>query len=172
MSDRAVDPVTVFLVDGHELVRRGVRDLSDDEPDLTVVGEAGTTEQALARVPAARPDVAILDMRLPDGDGVSVCRELRSRMSEPACPMPTSFDDEEALFDSITAGAAGHVLEQINGTDLVSAVCTVARGGPCSPLAPRRGCCPGCAATPPRRPWTSPSSPTANRRSSRWSARG
>ncbi|MEW5534523.1 response regulator, partial [Streptomyces virginiae] len=90
------EPVRVFLLDDHEVVRRGVHDLLDAEPDLTVVGEAGTVEQALVRVPALRPQVAVLDVRLPDGDGVSVCRELRSRMPDLACLMLTSFDDEEA----------------------------------------------------------------------------
>ncbi|MFE1202352.1 response regulator [Streptomyces sp. NPDC058762] len=122
------DPIRVFLLDDHEVVRRGVRDLLDDEPDITVVGEAGTVEQALVRVPALRPHVAVLDVRLPDGDGVGVCRELRSRMPELACLMLTSFDDEEALLDSIMAGAAGYVLKQIRGSDLVSAVRTVAAG--------------------------------------------
>ncbi|MGP3948986.1 response regulator [Streptomyces sp. 7N604] len=121
-------PVTVFLLDDHEVVRRGVHDLMDAEPDLTVVGEAGTAEQALVRVPALRPDVAVLDVRLPDGDGVSVCRELRSRMPELACLMLTSFDDEEALLDAIMAGASGYVLKQISGTDLVTAVRTVGSG--------------------------------------------
>jgi DNA-binding NarL/FixJ family response regulator len=121
-------PVRVFLLDDHEVVRRGVRDLLDDEPDITVVGEASTAEQALVRVPALRPQVAVLDVRLPDGDGVTVCRELRSRMPELACLMLTSFDDEEALLDSIMAGASGYVLKQIQGSDLVSAVRTVARG--------------------------------------------
>ncbi|MDQ0312686.1 DNA-binding NarL/FixJ family response regulator [Kitasatospora herbaricolor] len=127
-AGHAGDPVRVFLLDDHEVVRRGVHDLLDAEPDLTVVGEAATAEQAIARVPALRPDVAVLDMRLPDGDGVSVCRELRSRMPGLACLMLTSFDDEEALLDSIMAGAAGYVLKQISGTDLVSAVRTVASG--------------------------------------------
>ncbi|MBZ6227103.1 response regulator [Streptomyces olivaceus] len=122
------NPVRVFLLDDHEVVRRGVRDLLDDEPGVTVVGEAGTVEQALVRVPALRPDVAVLDVRLPDGDGVGVCRELRSRMPELACLMLTSFDEEEALLDSIMAGAAGYVLKQIQGSDLVSAVRTVAAG--------------------------------------------
>jgi DNA-binding NarL/FixJ family response regulator len=122
------DPIRVFLLDDHEVVRRGVHDLLDDEPDITVVGEAGTVEQALVRVPALRPQVAVLDVRLPDGDGVSVCRELRSRMPELACLMLTSFDDEEALLDSIMAGASGYVLKQIQGSDLVSAVRTVAAG--------------------------------------------
>ncbi|GLW50367.1 DNA-binding response regulator [Streptomyces sp. NBRC 14336] len=122
------DPIRVFLLDDHEVVRRGVHDLLNDEPDISVVGEAATAEQALARVPALRPQVAVLDVRLPDGDGVSVCRELRSRLPELACLMLTSFDDEEALLDSIMAGASGYVLKQIQGSDLVSAVRTVASG--------------------------------------------
>ncbi|MFK4145348.1 response regulator [Streptomyces sp. NPDC004065] len=121
-------PIRVFLLDDHEVVRRGVHDLLNDEPDIEVVGEAATAEQALVRVPALRPDVAVLDVRLPDGDGVSVCRELRSRIPDLACLMLTSFDDEEALLDSIMAGASGYVLKQIQGSDLVSAVRTVARG--------------------------------------------
>ncbi|MEV5575067.1 response regulator transcription factor [Spirillospora sp. NPDC052269] len=122
------DPIRVFLLDDHEVVRRGVQDLLSDEPDITVVGDAGTVEQALVRIPALRPQVAVLDVRLPDGDGVTVCRELRSRMPELACLMLTSFDDEEALLDSIMAGASGYVLKQIQGSDLVSAVRTVAGG--------------------------------------------
>ncbi|WP_254705700.1 response regulator [Streptomyces vilmorinianum] len=121
-------PIRVFLLDDHEVVRRGVHDLLDAEPDLTVVGDAATAEQALVRAPALRPDVAVLDVRLPDGDGVSVCRELRSRMPDLACLMLTSFDDEEALLDAIMAGASGYVLKQITGTDLVHAVRTVASG--------------------------------------------
>ncbi|MDT3725881.1 response regulator transcription factor [Streptomyces sp. DSM 41972] len=121
-------PIRVFLLDDHEVVRRGVHDLLDDEPDITVVGEAATVEQALVRVPALRPRVAVLDVRLPDGDGVTVCRELRSRMPDLACLMLTSFDDEEALLDSIMAGASGYVLKQIRGSDLVEAVRTVAGG--------------------------------------------
>ncbi|MFF9819099.1 response regulator [Streptomyces sp. NPDC014006] len=132
MADReqagSDDPIRVFLLDDHEVVRRGVHDLLNDEPDITVVGEAATAEQALVRVPALRPDVAVLDVRLPDGDGVTVCRELRSNMPDLACLMLTSFDDEEALLDSIMAGASGYVLKQIQGSDLVSAVRTVARG--------------------------------------------
>ena len=122
------NPIRVFLLDDHEVVRRGVHDLLNDEPDITVVGEAATVEQALIRVPALRPQVAVLDVRLPDGDGVTVCRELRSQMPELACLMLTSFDDEEALLDSIMAGASGYVLKQIKGSDLVSAVRTVAAG--------------------------------------------
>ncbi|MEV5710667.1 response regulator transcription factor [Actinoallomurus sp. NPDC052274] len=120
--------VRVFLLDDHEVVRRGVAALLSSESDIEIVGEAGSAEQALARIPAARPDVAVLDVRLPDGDGVSVCREVRSRMPEVACLMLTSFSDEEALFDAVMAGAAGYVLKQIHGSDLVSAVRTVASG--------------------------------------------
>jgi DNA-binding NarL/FixJ family response regulator len=120
--------IKVFLLDDHEIVRRGVKDMLEAEPDITVVGEAGTAASALARIPALRPDVAVLDVRLPDGDGVTVCREIRSRMPEVACLMLTSFGDDEALFDAIMAGAAGYVLKQIRGTDLVGAVRTVASG--------------------------------------------
>ena len=121
-------PIAVFLLDDHEIVRKGVRDLLEAESDIEVVGEADTASSALARIPALRPDVAVLDVRLPDGDGVSVCREVRSRMPEVACLMLTSFGDDEALFDAIMAGAAGYVLKQIRGTDLVGAVRTVASG--------------------------------------------
>src|SRR5215467_5437860 len=120
--------IGVFLLDDHEIVRRGVRELLEAEPDITVVGEAGTAASALARIPALRPDVAVLDVRLPDGDGVSVCRDIRSRMPQVACLMLTSFGDDEALFDAIMAGAAGYVLKQIRGTDLVGAIRTVASG--------------------------------------------
>jgi DNA-binding NarL/FixJ family response regulator len=120
--------ISVFLLDDHEIVRRGVRELLEAERDITVIGEAGTAESALARIPALRPDVAILDVRLPDGDGVSVCREIKSRLPEVACLMLTSFGDDEALFDAIMAGAAGYVLKQIRGTDLVGAVRTIASG--------------------------------------------
>src|ERR1700734_3143953 len=120
--------IGVFLLDDHEIVRRGVRELLEAEADITVVGEAGTAESALARIPALRPDVAILDIRLPDGDGVSVCREIRSMMPKVACLMLTSFGDDEALFDAIMAGAAGYVLKQIHGTDLVGAVRALAAG--------------------------------------------
>lgn len=121
-------PTRVFLVDDHEVVRRGLRDLIDDEPDMEVVGEAATADQAVARGPALRPDVAVLDVRLPDGNGITVCRELRSRMPGLACLMLTSFDDEDALIDAIMAGAAGYVLKQIRGSDLVAAIRTVATG--------------------------------------------
>jgi len=121
-------PVRVFLLDDHEVVRRGLHDLLDAEPDMEVVGEAATGAQALIRGPALRPDVAILDVRLPDSDGITVCRELRTRMPGLACLMLTSFDDDDALLDAIMAGAAGYVLKQIKGSDLISAVRTVASG--------------------------------------------
>jgi DNA-binding NarL/FixJ family response regulator len=120
--------IRVFLLDDHEIVRRGVAELLSAEPDLDVVGEGSTAAEAIARVPALRPDVAVLDVRLPDGDGVTVCRELRSRMPELACLMLTSFADDEALFNAIMAGAAGYVLKQIRGNDLVGAIRTVAAG--------------------------------------------
>ncbi|MFE2184326.1 response regulator [Streptomyces sp. NPDC059455] len=121
-------PIRVFVLDDHEVVRRGLHDLLDAEPDIEVVGDAGTVDHAMARGPALRPDVAILDVRLPDGDGITVCRELRSRMPGLACLMLTSFDDDDALLDAIMAGASGYVLKQIKGSDLVSAVRTVASG--------------------------------------------
>ncbi len=127
-SAQAQRKIGVFLLDDHEIVRRGVKDLLEADPGIVVVGEAGTAASALARIPALRPDVAVLDVRLPDGDGVSVCREIRSKMPGVACLMLTSFSDDEALFDAIMAGAAGYVLKQIRGTDLVGAVRTVASG--------------------------------------------
>ena len=120
--------IRVFLLDDHEVVRRGIASLLESESDIEVVGEAGTARSALARIPAIRPDVAILDVRLPDGDGVSVCRDLRSQLPDLACLMLTSFADEEALFNAVMAGAAGYVLKQIHGTDLVGAVRTIASG--------------------------------------------
>jgi DNA-binding NarL/FixJ family response regulator len=119
----------VFLLDDHEIVRRGVRDLLEADGDIEVVGEASTAAMALATIPAARPKVAILDVRLPDGDGVTVCRELRSKMPELPCLMLTSFADDEALFDAIMAGASGYVLKQVRGVDILGAVRTVAAGG-------------------------------------------
>ena len=127
-SPAAQRRISVFLLDDHEIVRRGVKDLLEAEPDIVVIGEAGTAESALARIRALKPDVAVLDVRLPDGDGVSVCRDIRSKMPEVACLMLTSFGDDEALFDAIMAGAAGYVLKQIHGTDLVGAVRTLAAG--------------------------------------------
>lgn len=123
-----VEPIRVFLLDDHEIVRLGVRELLEAEPDIRVVGEAGTAAAALARIPALRPEVAVLDVRLPDGDGVTVCREIRSRMPTVACLMLTSFADDDALMDAVMAGAAGYVLKQIRGSDLVGAVRTAATG--------------------------------------------
>ncbi|WP_405012354.1 response regulator [Kitasatospora sp. NBC_01539] len=120
--------IRVFLLDDHEVVRRGVHDLLSTEDDIEVVGEAGTAAEALARIPAVTPDVAVLDVRLPDGNGVEVCREVRSRSPEVRCLMLTSFSDDEALFDSIMAGASGYVLKAIRGTDLITAVRDVAAG--------------------------------------------
>ncbi len=118
----------VFLLDDHEVVRRGLRELFECEDDLTVVGEGASAQEALARAPSSRPDVAVLDVRLPDGDGVEVCRDLRSAMPELKCLMLTSYADDEALFSAILAGASGYVLKQIRGSDLVSAVRRVAAG--------------------------------------------
>jgi DNA-binding NarL/FixJ family response regulator len=129
VTDGASDAVIrVFLLDDHEVVRRGVADLLNSEPDIVVAGEAGTATDALSRVPLVRPDVAVLDVRLPDGDGVTVCRELRSQLPGLRCVMLTSFDDDEVLFDAIMAGAVGYVLKQIRGNDLVDAIRTVASG--------------------------------------------
>ncbi|MFI7132262.1 response regulator [Nonomuraea sp. NPDC050153] len=120
--------IRVFLVDDHEVVRRGVAALLESEDDIEVIGEAGTAESAVARIPALKPDVAVLDVRLPDGNGVDVCREMRSRVPGLACLMLTSFADDDALFDAVMAGASGYVLKQIHGSDLVGAVRTVASG--------------------------------------------
>ncbi|WP_345674072.1 response regulator transcription factor [Yinghuangia aomiensis] len=120
--------IRVFLLDDHEVVRRGVFELLSLEDDIDVVGEAGTAAEALVRIPATRPQVAVLDVRLPDGSGVEVCREIRSTMPDVRCLMLTSFSDDEALFDAIMAGAAGYVLKDIRGSDLVGAVRDVAAG--------------------------------------------
>ena len=121
-------PIRVFVLDDQEIVRRGVRCLLEAEPGIRVIGEAGTASAALARIPALRPDVAVLDVRLPDGDGVSVCREVRSRLPEVACLMFTAFSDDQALLDSIMAGAAGYVLKQVRGCELADAVRAAAAG--------------------------------------------
>ena len=120
--------ITVFLLDDHEIVRRGLRDLLEAEDDIVVVGEASTEDEAVRRVPALDPDVAVLDVRLQEGDGVSACREIRSRHPRTACLILTSFSDDEALFEAIMAGASGYVLKQIRTTDLVDAVRRVAAG--------------------------------------------
>lgn len=118
----------VFLLDDHEIVRRGLRELLEAEGDLVVVGEAGTAEEAYGRIPATSPDVAVLDVRLPDGDGIEVCREIRSKHPEIACIMLTSFSDDDAVYASIMAGAAGYLLKQVRGSDLVDGVRRVAAG--------------------------------------------
>jgi DNA-binding NarL/FixJ family response regulator len=118
----------VFLLDDHEIVRRGLRELLEQEDDFEVVGEAGTAEEALQRVPPTHPDVALLDVRLPDGDGVEVCREIRSAHPEIRCLMLTSFADDEALFSAIMAGASGYLLKQVKGNDLVDAIRRVGNG--------------------------------------------
>ena len=120
--------IRVFLLDDHEIVRRGLRDLLEQEADLEVVGEAATASEALARIPPTRPDVAVLDVRLPDGNGIEVCREVRSARPEIACVMLTSFADDEALFMSIMAGASGYLLKQLRGEELVEDIRRVARG--------------------------------------------
>ncbi|GLZ36673.1 response regulator transcription factor [Actinokineospora sp. NBRC 105648] len=120
--------IRVFLVDDHEIVRRGVADLLD-VPDIEIVGEAASVSEALVRVPATAPDVAVLDVRLPDGTGVELCRELRSALPDLRCLMLTSYADDEALLEAILAGASGFVLKQVLGTDLVAAVRTVGAGG-------------------------------------------
>jgi two-component system, NarL family, response regulator DevR len=120
--------IRVFLVDDHEVVRRGLRELIEEEDDLEVIGEAATAGMALSGISKEVPDVAVLDVRLPDGDGVEVCREIRTRNPEIACLMLTSFSDDEALFNAIMAGAAGYVLKQVRGNDLVDAIRRVAAG--------------------------------------------
>lgn len=120
--------IQVFFLDDHEVVRRGLVDLVSMEPDMEVVGEASTAAEALQRIPAVTPDVAVLDVRLPDGTGVEVCREIRSQLPGVQCLMLTSYADDEALFDAIMAGASGYVLKDIKGNDLVDAIRTVASG--------------------------------------------
>jgi DNA-binding NarL/FixJ family response regulator len=126
MPERSL--INVFLLDDHEIFRRGIRDLLAAEPDIELVGEAATASAALARMSALQPDVAVLDVRLPDGDGVSVCREICSTLPGTACLMLTGYGDDQALLGAIMAGAAGYVSKQTAGTDLVSALRTVASG--------------------------------------------
>ncbi len=121
--------IRIFLVDDHEIVRRGIADLIEDEPDLHVVGEAASVSEAMARVPKIQVDVAVLDVRMPDGNGVELCRDLRSVVPDLNCLMLTSYADDEALFDAIMAGASGFVLKQVLGNDLINAVRTVGTGG-------------------------------------------
>lgn len=120
--------IKVFLVDDHEIVRRGLSDLLDGDPELSVVGEAGSVSQALARIPALRPDVAVLDVRLPDGNGIELCRELLSKVDGLRCLILTSFTDEHAMLDAILAGASGYVVKDIKGMELARAVKDVGAG--------------------------------------------
>jgi DNA-binding NarL/FixJ family response regulator len=120
--------VTVFLVDDHEVVRHGVRALVESDPNMRVVGEAGSVEQAIALISNAAPMVALLDVRLGDGSGVELCREIRSEHPEIACLMLTSYSDDDALFEAIMAGASGYVLKQIRGSELLSAIRRVSAG--------------------------------------------
>jgi DNA-binding NarL/FixJ family response regulator len=122
-------PIRVFLVDDQEVVRAGTRVFVEAAEGLTVVGEAGSVAEALDRLPGALPDVAVLDVRLPDGDGVELCREIRSAWPEVACIMLTTFDDDQALFSAIMAGASGYVLKGIRGRELAEAIRQVGSGG-------------------------------------------
>ena len=120
--------VTVFLVYDHEVVRRGLIDLLGSDPDLEVIGEAGTAAQAMAQIPALRPDVAVLDVRLPDGNGIELCRDLLSAMPDLRCLMLTSFTSDEAMLDAILAGASGYVVKDIKGMELARAIKEVGAG--------------------------------------------
>ncbi len=121
-------PIRVFLLDDHELVRRGLTDLLSSVGDIEVVGEAATADEALRRIPACKPDVAILDARLPDGNGIDVCRSIRSSLPATQCLILTSFDDDDALFAAVMAGASGYLLKEIRGNSLVDAIHRVAAG--------------------------------------------
>src|SRR6202047_3970298 len=120
--------VKVFLVDDHEVVRRGLIDLLASDPDLEVIGEAGSVAEAMARIPALRPDVAVLDVRLPDGNGIELCRDLLSRMPDLRCLMLTSFTFDEEMLDAILAGASGYVVKDIKGMELAQAIKDVGAG--------------------------------------------
>src|SRR4051795_418402 len=127
-THEAAAPIRVYLLDDHEIVRRGIKDLLESAGDIVVVGEAGTAAEATRRIPPLRPDVAILDGRLPDGSGIDVCREVRSRNPDIKALILTSFDDDEALFAAIMAGASGYALKQVRGHDLIETVRRVAAG--------------------------------------------
>jgi two-component system, NarL family, response regulator DevR len=127
-TGKGVAMVTVFLVDDHEVVRRGLIDLLGADPDLDVIGEAGTVAEAMARIPALRPDVAVLDVRLPDGNGIELCRDLLSRLPGLRCLMLTSFTSDEAMLDAILAGASGFVVKDIKGMELAKAIKDVGAG--------------------------------------------
>lgn len=130
MADKTdrTDPIRVFLLDDHEVVREGLRRLLERDGDIEVVGESGLAQEAARRIPALRPDVAVLDARLPDGSGIEVCREVRAKVPEVKALILTSFEDDDALFAAIMAGAAGYVLKQVRGSDLLETVRRVAAG--------------------------------------------
>jgi two-component system response regulator DevR len=128
VTGHADQPIRVFLLDDHEMIRRGISDLLDAEPDISVVGQAGTAAEAMRRIPAVQPDVAILDARLPDGSGIDVCRDIRSSSPEIRCLILTSYDDNDAVFAAVMAGAAGYLLKEIRGNSLVDAIRQVAAG--------------------------------------------
>src|SRR3954464_13910040 len=143
MTEQPTDKIRVFLLDDHEIVRRGLKELLESEGDIEVVGESGLALEAARRIPALRPDVAVLDGRLPDGSGIDVCREVRSQHPEIAALILTSYDDDEALFSAIMAGAAGYVLKQVRGNDLLNTVRRGAAGEatpdpPAPPKGPQR----------------------------------
>jgi two-component system response regulator DevR len=124
----ASDPIRAYILDDHELVRRGLRDLLDDEPGIAVIGEGARVADALRDIPALRPDVALLDVRLPDGSGIEVCRQVRSDQPDVACLILTGVDDLGALLAAITAGAAGYVLKDVGGSNLVDDIRVAAAG--------------------------------------------
>jgi two-component system response regulator DevR len=128
MTESPEQHVRIFLLDDHEVVRRGIAELLGAVPGFEIVGEAGTVEQALTRVMAARPDVAVLDARLPDGSGIDVCREIRSALPETYCLILTSYDDQDAVLASVLAGASGYVLKEVRTSGLVDAIRQVALG--------------------------------------------
>jgi two-component system response regulator DevR len=121
-------PIRIFLLDDHEVVRRGIAELLSTVPDFEIVGEAGTAEQALTRVLASKPDVAILDARLPDGSGIDVCRDIRSALPSTYCLILTSYDDQDAVLSSVLAGASGYVLKEVRTSGLIDAIRQVAMG--------------------------------------------
>ncbi len=123
-----MDKIRVYLLDDHEVVRRGLRELLESQDDIEVIGESGSAQEAGRRIPALRPDVAVLDARLPNGSGIDVCREIRSRDESIKALILTSYDDDEALFAAIMAGAAGYVLKEVRGTDLIDGIRRVAAG--------------------------------------------
>jgi two-component system, NarL family, response regulator DevR len=128
MTEQPTGKIRVFLLDDHEIVRRGLKELLESEGDIEVVGESGLAQEAARRIPALRPDVAVLDGRLPDGSGIDVCRDVRSQHPEIKALILTSYDDDDALFAAIMAGAAGYVLKQVRGNDLIETVRRVAAG--------------------------------------------